>query len=239
MIHIGSLETFLSANAQLLSLPISLLSLNKAASLSFFSQRLRDYEDPSPPLKTMLPIFVIYIFVTVPYVLGWSFIASYLKGYFLALLGLAFGFSAAAFAYLNTSDKLLAWVKNPTSLDKERVANIKWRAVFMSVYAPCVVGHHKLRILFVSSITTTASLVIGLIFCMVRSNSQSGFDGHPPITSCIRANISSTLNHTHICRFQNGTLEDCQQVSDTAWFPLRLCDKSEECGPQTGNLFYL
>ena len=68
---------------------MSLLSVAKAASMAYFSRRVKDFSDPSPPLvSNVLPVFFIYLFVALPYVATWAFIAAYMKELFLVVLAL-------------------------------------------------------------------------------------------------------------------------------------------------------
>ena len=63
-----------------MSLPISLLSLSKAAAVAFFSLRVREYADPTPPLvSNLLPVFVVYIFVVTPHMIVWSLVVAYFR----------------------------------------------------------------------------------------------------------------------------------------------------------------
>ncbi len=82
-------NTCITAPIQLVSLPISLISLSHAATRTYFLWRTPDQADPNPPVaRCVLPMLALFLPVTFTHLTVWAFLLAYGKA---AVLLMVFG----------------------------------------------------------------------------------------------------------------------------------------------------
>ena len=205
---------FLSASAQLWSIPISLISLTLSSAKLFYSQRLGRYADVDPPMKNLACIFPLILIQNIGFLIIWIVISAYLQGY--AVLCVLFVMVVVCMALkltnlyseIETVDAVLDGI--PTGKRSKETRKVFAIAILTSWVAPCsVMTNNKLnkqaerrfkpeskkclklapsRFLCITSISSIIGMLICLLVtCTVISLCNIlAIDKNPPVIHCFK-----------------------------------------------------
>ncbi len=228
--------------SQLLSLPISFLSLVLASSRLFYSQRLGSFSDHGPSWKMTLMAAIPIMFLLPGLLYALIFIASYYRVFVILVIVLAsaMNYFVLNFMYNNksqTEEVTDSFYKTGKEYGTKETKFIFWMAVFTAWISPCTVWTNnfakKTRFLLVSSSLTIAVdlLSVSIVYFLVC---KAGLINNinPPISHCHELNTENKLFNTskyqlyfnsnssgsilHICRSN----DPCLQI-------IRICSENE------------
>ncbi len=209
--------TFL-AWIQLISIPISYFSLAWQATWAYLQQRVSDYSDPDPPknIHFFLVFFLFFVF-SFSFVAAWSLILAYMKWMVLVIVILAlmvnFLICFPVCCYFSKS-----WIKKEEFF-KGPFNKLMFKSIVSSLMVPSVAIHHKVPILFFSTLSTTINLIVTLSLITLIVYEDNGLSANFPLFSCFKTDNETLAGN--ICLIgENEQVVDCGQ---TYW---RVCSKN-------------
>ncbi len=193
------------APSQIVSMPLSLLSLCLAASKAYYHQRMEPLADPDPPFVwSLLLVLPLYFFITSITVLTWAVIFAHVRGLVIPMVVLSIlnkWLLIKVFHTFSALSSLTTGVKEEDAREKLRTMHdLKQNSIFTSVLSPCVVGSHKVNLLALMGLSN--SLCLGLwLQCtvMILQQSPLNIEENPPVTYCFQddqKNITQYIGHS-------------------------------------------
>ncbi len=238
---IAFLSPFL-AWIQLLSIPISYVSLAWSATWAYLQQRLPDYSDPDPPKNGhFFLVFFLFFLSSFGFVAAWSVILAYVKWMVLVIIIFVFTVNLLvcfpvywytfrhAFRYeswIRKADEFTR--KEETEKKRKKMGRngpynrLMFKSIVASIMVPSVTFHHKAPIVFVSTVVTAVNLIITLLLVTQTTliiNSKNEFSANFPLFSCFVTD-NETLTENICLLGENEHVTDCGQ---SYW---RVCSKN-------------
>ena len=234
---------------QLVSIPISFISLVWASFKLYYFQRLGPYSDQSIEnfFVTALPI----IFLLSGNMYSLILISSYYQLWVLLVIGLSFVVQCIVLkaTYLKKPDMVLI-IKQLYNGNKEsgtkETNHIFWMSVFTSWVAPCTVWANnkniKTRFLLSSSAITIITNLLAISVVFICVNTVGLMDNvNPPISHCYNDNASFSETNYHFYDSSNSSHQIFTVCgSDETCLPtIRICSENESFFENSNFLCYL
>ncbi len=181
---------------QLVSIPISFISLVWASIKLFYFQRLGPYSDHDPSIKMILSTSLPIIFLLFGNLYSLILISSYYQLWILLVIGLSFVVQCIVLkaTYLKKPD-MIHIIKQLYNGNKEfgtkETNNIFWMSVLISWVAPCTVWANntamKTRFILSSSRITIAVNMLSITAVFICVNTVGLMENvNPPISHCYK-----------------------------------------------------
>ena len=243
---------------QVISMPISFISLVLATVDIFYTLRLGSFSDPAPTFKMVLFVAPFTALLTMGPLSSLILVATYFHGHVFIYTFAIISINATVMKYFYFSNKSsLEQIKNLYNHDKRQIftdhivfkkhANLVFSiAIFTSWISPCAVwfNNFEMKSYFLVALSTISMLShclgISSIYLFIHNCGLLDISS-PPIFHCFTnlTNPLHSLGQYHATITSDTLIEICQ---DNCQRQLRLCSENEDPGyfffTQVGPLSY-
>jgi len=217
-----------AASSQIVSLPISFLSLCYGSSKLYYSQRLGKLAEENPCLKMTVIATVTSMAIIMSSLYSYTIMAIYFQQFvvFMMLMTIIVQTLTLKFLYFKKEDqkkiyKLL--YNNQNIYGKRESQAIFFRAILTAWISPCTVWIPNTYFLLISSGVNELVHLLCMLFTICLGNFTTMFlNLSPSILNCLPA--YQNYNHSKYRFVSNGTLSNFFQVFE-------LCESFEDCLP--------